>query len=217
MGSVAIRELGLLNEQANEAVFGIPHPGTFVLNTDGTVRSKRFYPSYRERDTGIGVLEHLLGVEAADRVGVNEQTSSGVMVRASLDKDSYAWGQRIWLTVELDIPDGLHVYARPTPEGYYPLNIALEAIERVEPGLAQFPESRPFRVAGLDESFHVFEGRVRVHMPVTFMLVDGGTIDLVVNVSFQACSETECLMPESVRFVLPISEQSLVERPKPQT
>ena len=54
-------------------------------------------------------------------------------------------------------------------------------------------------------------------MPVTFMLVDGGAIDLVVNVSFQMCSETECLMPESVRFVLPISEQSLVERPKPQT
>ncbi|MBI5948172.1 MAG: redoxin domain-containing protein [Chloroflexi bacterium] len=215
-GSAVIRALGLLNEQAAEPIMGIPHPGTFVLNADGSVRSKHFYPSYRERDTGVGVLEHLLGVEAAVHGAIRDASVESVAVSAWFDKDSYAWGQRIWLTVELDIPAGLHVYGRPIPDGYHPLEVELEPIERVLPGPPRFPETKPFRIDGLDEAFHVYEGKVRVQVPVTFMLVDGGTLDAGVRVSFQACTTTECLAPQSLRLVLPIAEQPLVERPQPR-
>ncbi len=215
-GSAVIRALGLLNEQAAEPVLGIPHPGTFVLNADGSLRSKHFYESYRERDTGAGVLQHLLGLSSEMHGAVHESVAEGVAVRAYFDKDSYTWGQRIWLNVDLEIGEGLHIYGHPIPDGYYPLEVELEPIERVVPGAAEFPEAKPFRVAGLDEAFVVYDGTVRVRMPVSFMLVDGGTLEVAVRVSFQACSASECLLPQSLRIVLAMAEQPLVERPLPR-
>lgn len=216
-GSQVIRSLGILNEAAAEAVFGIPHPGTFVLNEDGTVRSKHFYASYRERDSGVGVLEHLLGLETGTHGAMGEAKTAGVTVHAWFDKDTYAWGQRIWLTVELQIADGLHVYGRPIAEGYYPLMVEIEPFERLIIGEAEVPAGIPFLVEGLDEQFHVYEGCVRVRLPITFMMVDGGTLEVSFKVSFQACSAIECFEPQSVRLVLPIGELPLVERPQQRT
>ena len=162
------------------------------------------------------MLVDILGIET-DPLGVQAAAVGGsVGVKAVFDSPNYAWGQRVWLTVELDIPEGLHVYGEPIPEGYYPLSVEVEPIERVEVGPARLPTTTPFRVQGLDESFEVFTGRTRVRVPVTFMLVDGGTLDIAVKVSFQACSATECMMPQSLRFVLPMAEEALVERPTPR-
>lgn len=215
-GSRVIRELGILNHEAAEQVLGIPHPGTFVLNADGTVRSKHFYSSYRERDTGAGVLEHLLGIEVPSHGATHEAAADGVTVRAWFDKDAYAWGQRVWLNVELDIAPGLHVYGRPIPDGYYPLEVAVASIERVTVGPPVLPSPAPFRVEGLDEQFAVYEGSVRIEMPLTFMIVDGGTIEVALTVSYQACSATECLPPTSIQLVVPVMETPLVERPQPR-
>ncbi len=214
-GSRAIRELGILNEEAPEQIAGIPHPGTFVINADGTVRSKHFYPSYRERDTGMGVLEHLLGVEGEGH-GVKREADAndeGVAVRGWFDKDSYAWGQRIWLTVELEIAPGLHVYGEPIPEGYAPLHVEVLKLERVVVGEPVYPGTSAFHIAGIDERFAVYEGTTRVSMPIVFMTVDAGSLNVEVVVSYQACSTTECLAPKVVRLVLPISETVLIERP----
>jgi len=212
--SAVIGALGLLNEEAGPQVVGIPHPGTFVLNRDGTVRSKHFYANYRERDTGIGVLEHLLGMDASSHGNIREVATDAVSIRAWFDTDTYAWGQRLWLTVELDVPSGLHVYGRPISEGYRALDVEVEPLDRLVVGKPVYPEAKPFRAAGLDESFHVYDGRVRVQVPITFMVVDGGTLEIAVNVSFQACSETDCGIPQAVRLVLPIAEHPLVERPQ---
>lgn len=213
-GSEVIRELGILNEQAPAPVFGIPHPGTFILNADGTVRSKHFYPSYRERDTGAGVLEHLIGISGAGHGAERATDSEGVTVKAFFDKDTYAWGQRVWLSVQLDIAPGLHVYGRPIPDGYYPLDVAVAPIDRVIVGAPEFPPPAPFRFANLDEEFAVYEGSVHIESPITFMLVDGGPLEVPVTVAFQVCSLTECFPPASVQLVLPIAELPLVERPQ---
>ena len=98
--------------------------------------------------------------------------------------------------------------------GYYPLEVTCEAPERVVVGEPEYPSTHPFRVAGLDEEFAVYEGRVRVSVPLTFMVVDGGPLEIALSVSFQACSETDCKLPQSTRLVLPITEEPLVERPQ---
>ena len=214
-GSLFIRKLGILNDEAPATVAGIPHPGTFVLDADGTVRSKHFYPSYRERDTGAGVLGHLLGLDRGAGGNVHESASEGVAIRANLESDSYAWGQRIWLNIELDIAPGLHVYGRPTPEGYYPLDVSVAPIERVTVGETVYPSAAPFRIQGLDEAFFVHTGRLTVSTPLTFMVVDADALRIRVTVSYQACSETECLPPASTEFTLEIAETSLIDRVRP--
>lgn len=75
--SKVIRELGLLNEHVfeqhsangvrrNEAHYGVPYPGTFVLDERGIVVDKRFFQSYRERETGVGVLENALRITSPE-------------------------------------------------------------------------------------------------------------------------------------------------------
>jgi hypothetical protein len=214
-GSVFIRELGILNEQAAENVAGIPHPGVFVLEEDGTVRSRHFYPSYRERDTGGGLLQQVIGLPGPVPPHVEASRSDGVVVRAWLDRASYSWGQRLWLTVELEIEPGLHVYGRPVPDGYTPVTITVDPIELVTIGEAQWPAPRPFRVEGLEEEFWVYEGRLRVSLPLSFLVVDAGQLTVRVRVDFQACSATDCLLPQSKEFALVVEEAPLVERPVP--
>lgn len=213
-GSQVIRRLGILNEDAPEQIAGIPHPGAFVLNADGTIRSKHFYPSYRERDTGEGVLEHLLGLTPETRGVVHEEAVEAVRASAWLSSEAYAFGQRIWLTVDLDITPGFHVYGRPIPDGYQTLEVMVAPIERVVVGEAEFPAATPFRVTGLDEQFYVYDGHMRVALPISFMGVDAGELAMRVTVSFQACSAMECLAPRSLEFLLPIAEKPLIERPQ---
>ena len=72
-GSHTLRRLGLINErvyedhaaygiQPNPRHAGVPYPGAFVLDERGVVVRKRFHESYRERDTGTGLLAQSLGI-----------------------------------------------------------------------------------------------------------------------------------------------------------
>lgn len=215
-GSAVIRSLGILNEQAAEAARGIPHPGVFVLDRQGNVREKRFYASYRERDTGVSLLERVVGIAAPSHGPLVSVAGDGVAVRAWLDADHYTWGQRIWLTVQLTMEPAFHVYGRPIPDGYYPVEIRVEPIERVAIGEPQWPEPKPFRIEGLEEEFRVYEGELQVSLPMTFMVVDGGDQTVRVQVSYQACTAAECLAPVTKGIELKLPERPLVERPKPQ-
>jgi len=214
-GSAVIRSLGILNEDAPPPVAGIPHPGVFVLDEEGRIASKHFYASYRERDTGIGLLEHVLGITAPSHGPQSRSAAEAVEVRAWLDRDQYAWGQRLWLSVELEIAPGHHVYAAPTPGGYFPLTVSIDPIERVTIGTPKIPAGQPFRMEAFEEDFFVYEGTVRADVPLSFMVVDAGTLTLNVHVGLQACTDSECLLPATVDRELPVNEEPLVERPKP--
>lgn len=211
--SAVIRSLGILNEGSPPATAGIPHPGVFVLDEAGTVTGKHFYPSYRERDTGVGLLEHALGIAAPTHGPSALAADQVVQARAWFDSPSYTWGQRLWLTVELTIAGGHAVYASPVPDGYQALTVDLTLPERVIAGDQQWPPARAYRMDTLDEQFHVYEGTVRVDIPVTFMVVDAGDLATSVEVTLQACTPRECLLPASLHLSLTLPELPLIERP----
>jgi peroxiredoxin len=56
--------LGVLNEQyePGEPAYGIPHPGTFIVDTNNRIVGKIFIESYRERVDGPGTLRYALEV-----------------------------------------------------------------------------------------------------------------------------------------------------------
>jgi hypothetical protein len=223
-GSKVIRDLGLLNEQVYEqhAVYGIPrqdrhwgvpYPGVFLLDAQGYVTQKRFHQSYRERETGVGVLEQGFGIASSVHGPEALGQSEGVTVRAYLDSDTYRFFQRLWLTVELTIEPGLHVYAQPIPEGYTPLAIEIAPIAGMVVGTPQWPTPQSFRVAGLDAAFYVYQGKVAVSLPVT-LTQEGDDQTLQVVVRYQACSHMDCFLPSSIALHLPVQSEDHVERPR---
>jgi hypothetical protein len=220
-GSRVIRALGLFNERVheqhavygiakNDRAWGVPYPGVFLLDEQGRVVEKRFQQSYRERETGAGLLEQGFHAASSLHGARAESASDGVAVRAWLDSETYRFFQRLWLTVELQVAPGLHVYGRPVPEGYIPLSIEVAPIEGVTVGEPEWPEPHPFRVEGLDEQFMVYAGSVSVSLPVTLALRDAGDQTLHVSVRYQACSANDCLLPSSVSLDLPVKAADLV-------
>lgn len=223
-GSQVIRALGLLNEQVYEqhAAYGIPkqdhhwgvpYPGVFLLDAQGYVTQKRFQQSYRERETGVGLLEQGFRVASSIHGPESLGQSEGVKVRAYLDSESYRFFQRLWLTVELTIEPGLHVYAQPIPEGYIPLTIEVSPIAGLVVGDPQWPTPQPFRIAGLDEAFYVYEDNVALSLPVT-LTQEGDDQTLQVEVRYQACSKTDCFMPRAIALPLSVRSADHVERPR---
>jgi hypothetical protein len=88
---------------------GVPYPGVFVLDERGVVVRKRFLDSYRERDTGSGsglIAQTLTALEA---IPVEAALSTGepVRIRAWLDSPTYAWFQRLLLTIEVAADPGI--------------------------------------------------------------------------------------------------------------
>ncbi len=214
-GSVVIRRLGLLNSHLAEqhAAYGVgarpehegvPYPGSFLLDEQGIVIEKRFEQSYRERETGAALLEQGFGRRSSTHGAEAAGGTDAVRVRAWLDSPTYRFFQRLWLTVELAVAPGLHLYGYPIPEGYIPVSVDIAPLEGVQLGGPTWPLPRPFRVEGLDEAFFVYEGTIRVSVPVTFTTRDAGDQTLRVTVRAQACSATECLPPHSVTLDLPV-------------
>ena len=222
-GSLTIRRLGMLDEDLarHHAEFGIStredqqgvaYPGVFLIDRNGVVVKKRFQKNYRIRDTGAGLVEAVLGVPAGERDV--EQTVQRGVVRAqfSLDSPAYRPYQQLQLTAMLTIESGWHVYAMPVPEGYIPLSLEVMPVQGLEVGKVTWPEPHPFRFEGLEEQFFVLEGTVRGTVPLTFAFLPGtGTKTVRAVIRFQACSTTECLRPEEVRFALPVPEIPRVE------
>jgi hypothetical protein len=225
-GSKVIRELGLLSDRVDEqhAAYriakqerhrGLPYPGVFLLDEQGRVMQKRFQQSYRERETGIGILEQGFGVASSVHGPEAHSQSEGVKVRAYLDSDTYRFFQRLWLTVELTIEPGVHVYARPLPEVYIPLSVEVASIAGMVVGKPTWPTPQACRIEGLGEECYTYEGQLRVTLPVT-LTEEGDDQALEVIVRYQACSATDCFLPSTIRLELPLKAADHVERPRRQ-
>ena len=221
-GSRVIRELGTLDEdlEAHHARFGVPtradqhgvaYPMTFVLDEHGRVERRIVEEQYRSRYSGSLLLEELTGARAgANAPNADAPTASAgtVSARASLDSSSYFAYQRLGLHLELKIGPGWHIYGPVVPTGYTGLRIeAKSEPPGVTVGTPRWPETRPFRVEGLDELFAVYEGTLDVTVPLDFIINRGsGSVRLEIGVRFQACSDRECLPPTSLALTLTVPE-----------
>lgn len=164
---------GVTERNLGEAYFGMPYPGSYLIGTDGRVIEKLFYRHYRTRPSAETVLRSGFGVdfEVRDKP-TGEASGEGVQIRATLGSDAMTYMERSLLYVEIDLAEGLHLYGSPVPDGYVATTVTVDAPDSVEIGPARYPATRPFAVAGLDETFHAFEGSVEIAIPVYYVRED---------------------------------------------
>lgn len=223
VGSRVITALGLLNttiEQERRAYgrsmderhWGLPYPGTFMLDENGVVTGRHFERIHRIRPTPQTLLASTRPAPPGEAAGpAAEQAGSEVAVIAWLDAPVVAANQLQALRLRLSARSGVHLYTEPVPDGLKPLAVALggnAALRVREPVL---PAGRPFTVTGLDDRFFVVEGRIDVTCEF-FVEASADTSDdpprqvtLTVDVRYQACTEIECFPPKRVRLELPLT------------
>ena len=219
-GSVVIKQLGLYNEHLVQQAtvygltprdnqFGVPYPGSFVLDEGGVIVDKRFEQSYRVRPQAADLLESAFGAEIGAAAVSDRASNDELGVTAWLNGAAYRPWQQLRLQLGIQIGQGLHIYGRPIPNGFYALEVDVAPIEGLNLGELSLPEPHPYRVEGLDEQFMAYDGEIRGELPL-FINQDSGDVTLDITVSYQACTDSECFPPASLTLRLPLTAEENV-------
>jgi hypothetical protein len=203
--SKIIRAFGILNETVKPGTtqFGIPNPGTYVVNTKGTIVAKYFVDTIRERVSATDILVRQFGA-VADAASASVETNHLRLTTAASVALARP-GHHIVLSLDLDLKPNMHVYA-PGVEGYIPIDWKLEESPAAKAETFQYPASRKLHLKAIGETVPVYRGHVRITREITFGQEDavkplvGSTGELVLKGSlrYQACDNRECYLPETV-------------------
>jgi peroxiredoxin len=222
-GSATIKRYGILNTtvpETNQQSYGIPFPGTFMLNAQGVVTSRFFEQAYQERST-VGSIMARLG----NNVDVRATTlSSPQLELTSFATDStVAPGTQFSVVLDVRPAQGVHVYA-PGVTGYKPIALSVEA----QPGLvtrgAQYPQSEDYHFKPLNEHVQVYQRPFRIVQDVLIdpspqglaALKDVSSLTIKGVLNYQACDDKLCFTPQSVPLTWTVTLRQLDrERAKP--
>src|SRR5215471_21816125 len=123
-----IRRFRVLNDTVPESdarQYGMPHPGTFLVDEQGIVRHKFFEEKYVHRVTMATILASSLGLAAT--AGASSVRADHATVTTTATENRVRPGNRFTLIVEVTPAPGAHLYA-PGAEryGYHPLALTIE-------------------------------------------------------------------------------------------
>lgn len=221
LDSEVIRRYGILNEQIGPGdgfYYGIPYPGVFVTDEEGVVVAKFFHDTYKKRDSAEIIIDAALGrVQLAEEApSVATDDDDDIRITAALQGGLGSLRQGIvrHVVVRFELSNGLHIYGEPTPQGMVPTTVSVSG----PPGLVVedpiFPPAKPLTLKGTDIELQVWSHTVDVIVPIypigelasEVRPLDQETVTVKVQVRYQACDDTTCLLPrtESLALELPL-------------
>ncbi len=209
-GSKVIKRYGILNHfvSADQAPhYGIPFPGTYLVDEQGTVTAKFFNRSLAARESAEALIDSALGEillrdeEPSARAGDDDIRISATYHGGG---GNLKFGAMRQLVVRFELAPGLHIYDEPVPEGMVATRIELDLPEGLRCLDWIKPPTHPLELPGLDQELQVWEGRVDFVLPVhaddriAGLVEDTGIkeIEIGVRVRFQACDDHACRIPQ---------------------
>ena len=128
------------------------------------------------------------------------------MVPAHFPSNTMRRAQRMTLTVEIELADGLHIYGRPLPEGYIPVDLSLGECDEVELEDVHFPDAKPLRFEVIDETLPAYQGTVVIKATCRAQnTAQEGHFTVPVRLHYQACDDEQCYLPETVTIEIPMN------------
>jgi len=209
--SDVINRYGVLNTlvQPDDVPFyGVPFPGFFLLDEDGVIVDKLFNRHFANREGVEAILDSFLGrVEPGLSEPVEMVTEDdGIRVTAFLRGGGGVLriGPRRRLIVRLEMPDGLHTYGEPVPDGMVATQIDIEGPDGFCCEAIESPPTRPLQLPGVSAPLHVWDGTVDFVIPTyantaLARAIRNGqeSITVRIHLRYQACDNTQCFMPRT--------------------
>jgi AhpC/TSA family/Disulphide bond corrector protein DsbC len=214
--SKVIRAFGILNDTdypPGQMAYGVPYPGTLVIDANGVVRSKFFEKTYAERRTAASILT--LAGETTDS-SISATSTPTFTLSTSSSNAEAAPGQRVTLVLDFELRPTMHAYA-PGVQGYRPLRLLLDPQPLVTVYETKLPPPRRYHFEPLGETVPVFEGRFRVTQDLTLaggreftelLKTTQPTLAITGTLQYQVCSDRVCYPPASmpVRWTIRVRE-----------
>ena len=216
--SEVIRAYGILNDQVapeDGFFYGIPYPGVYVTDKEGRVAAKFFHGTYKKRDSA----EHLIAAATGNVVLEPDAPSAtggddDIVLNVSLQggRGDLRQGMVREIVVRFELPEGLHIYGEPVPEGMVATKVTIEGAPSLMVEPAVLPPTHTLALHGTDHELQVWSGTVDIRVPVYAaselatevapLAHESTTVDVVVR--YQACDDDTCLLPRMERFRLEI-------------
>jgi peroxiredoxin len=216
--SAMIRAFGIFNnlEQPGARGYGIPHPGTFIVDRDGTVISRFFEDAYQERYTAAAILSTLDRTAPALTAAAS---TAHLSMTVSLSDAAAAPGERLALGVAVTPARGIHVYA-PGGHDYQVVNLAIDPQPWLRVHATSYPRSEIYHFKPLDERVPVYMKPFELRRDVTLLatpeaqkqLAAMPSVTITGALEYQACDDRVCFNPARVPFSLTVKMNALDRR-----
>ena len=207
-GSEVIKRYDLLRREAEPGTrfFGIPYPGTFILDTAGRVTERFFEQRYQERFTVSSLLTRL------DDPATGAARDATRIETDHLEALSYASdvvvapGNRFSLLVDVTPKAGMHVYA-PGDHTYQVIRLRLNAPEFVQSHDTNYPAAESYHFEPLDETVPVYAEPFRIVQEITIPMSreiaalagePDARLTIEGTLAYQACDDEICYLPVDV-------------------
>jgi hypothetical protein len=217
-GSAIIKRYGLLNETADpkSRTYGIPHPGTFIVDRNGVVQSRYFEDAYQERYTAATILSSL----GASGAGSMSATTAHLTMTASISDLNAAPGERLAIVIKVTPKTGMHLYA-PGKHTYQVVQLTLDPQPWLKPQATTYPASEIYHFKPLDERVEVFMKPFELRRDVTLLATPEGqkllgamtTATISGSLDYQACDDKVCYNPARIPISFVVSLRGLDRRP----
>lgn len=210
--SRVIRQYDVLNtlvQPEDVPFYGVPFPGFFLVNEDGVIVDKLFNRHFANREGAERIIDSFLGrVGPGEREPIADLTADdGIKITAFLRGGGGVLriGPRQRLVVRVAMPEGIHIYDEPVPDGMVATQIDVEGPDglRLEP--VESSATAPFALPGVEAPLQVWDGTVDFVVPLyansalapVALLDPEPSIELKVMVRYQACDEHQCFIPRT--------------------
>lgn len=219
-GSKVIRQYGILNHHVTEEqvpFHGVPFPGTYLVDEDGIVTAKAFHSNLAQRESPEGLIDAALGeiLLRSEEPTATEQDGDGIRFSVTYHGGGGAIriGQVRRLVVRVDLPDGIHIYDDPVPEGMQAARFRLAGPTGLRSLPVEKPPTEALELPGAGE-LRVWSGQVDFVIPVwaasEITELVGGDLEEVtveIDIDYQACDDRACRLPRAarVRLAVPVA------------
>jgi len=195
--------------------YGIAFPGFFLLDEDGVIVDKLFNRHFANREGVEAILDSFGGrVAIGDRKpdgSVTEDDGIEISVFMRGGGGVLRVGPMRRVVVRFEMPEGLHIYDEPVPEGMVATRVEITGPDGLRFDPVESPATRPFSLPGITERLQVWDGTVDFVVPffansgmAGALLSGDGSITLEVSVSYQACDDTRCFLPRTHTITLDV-------------
>ncbi len=214
---------GLINAEVPEdsPYYGFAYPGYYLISADGTVQSRYFREENNDRVTSASIL--IREFDAAGDSTQGEAETPHLTARWSASNGALRTGQRLALVLDVELPEGMHVYA-PEVEGYIPIAWNMTPAQGVEIEMASYPTARQKHLPAIQETVPIYEGELRVLRSVRIpngreldtAIAEAGELVLEGEFHYQACDADRCYLPQAIplRWTLRLEDHDRVRAPE---
>jgi hypothetical protein len=218
-GSTIIKRYGLLNDTIDPKTrfYGVPHPGTFMLDRKGVVTSRFFEDAYQERNTVSSILARRGDLKAPNAI---RSETMHLTVQSSITDTEVAPGKRVSIVFDVQPKAHMHVYA-PGKHSYQVIAVRIDPQPWLKVLPTTYPPSEIFHFKQLDERVETYGRPFRLVQDITILateqaqkLLAGMTAaTLTGQLEYQACDDKVCYSPARIPVSFGLTIKPLDRRP----